>query len=134
MDASSTNPKIIEALLNIENGYAKYITGDAQIDSHIRRKLSKNPMAVDLLLQRENWTHIDYYGLCMNESDAAINFLLKSFGDHTWNDKIFPDALHTNKNPRAKRLIDLYLKGCNFANRKECITYFAEKYNIDLVI
>ena len=70
----------------------------------------------------------------MNENDKVMDFLFTSFKNHTWCDKIFPDALHKNKNIRAQKLIDLYLKRCGFANRKECITYYAEQKNLHLDI
>ena len=128
--ASSRNESVLRSLLAIQsNGYTS-------LDYYGFCQLSENSCdyAVNWLLEPENLGNIRFDYFCMNENDKAIDFLFASFKNHTWNDKIFPDALHKNKNPRAKRLIDLYLKGCDFANRKECITYFAEHKNIHLDI
>ena len=128
--ASSQNESDLRSLLAIQpNGYTS-------LDYYGFCLLSRNScdFAVDWLLLIENQGHISYNYFCMNENNKVMDFLFTSFKNHTWCDKIFPDALHKNKNIRAKKLIDLYLKRCGFANRKECITYYAEQKNLHLDI
>jgi hypothetical protein len=126
--ASSHNENVLSKLLAIQ------ADGFPDLDYYDLRKLSENSSDYAVTWLLENPGHIVYSNFCINENDKAINYLYESFNNHTWYTKIFPDALHKNKNPRAKKLIDLYLKGCGFANRKECITYFAEQKNIHLDI
>ena len=126
--ASSHNESDLRTLLAFQS------SGYTSLDYYGYCLLSRNScdFAVDWLLK--NPGHISYVDLCMNENNKVMDFLFTSFKNHTWCDKIFPDALHKNKNPRAKGLIELYLKRCGFANRKECITYYAEQKNLHLDI
>lgn len=129
-NASSQNESVLRSLVAIQpNGYTS-------LDNYGFCQLSENPtdFAVEWLLLPENQGRISYPEFCMNQNNKAIDFLFASFKNHDWHDKIYPDSLHRNKNPRAKRLIELYLKGCNFANRQECVRYFSEKLQKGIVL
>jgi len=128
--ASSHNESDIRILLAIQSN------GFTSLDDYGFCLLSENSSdyAVDWLLRPENRGHIVYTYFCKNENYKVMDYLYESFKNHTWCDKIFPDALHKNKNPRAKGVIELYLKRCGFANRKECIKFYAEQKNMHLDI
>lgn len=127
-NASSQNESVLRSLLAIKpNGYTS-------LDYDGFCKLSANPcdVAVDWLL--ENPGHIVYYDFCMNENNKAIDFLFTTFNKCSWHNKIFPGALHKNKNRRAQKIIDIFINECGFANRKECIKFYAEQKNMHLDI
>ena len=127
-NASSHNESDLRSLLTIQpNGYTS-------LDYYGFCLLSENSCnyAVDWLLRPENQGHIVYPYFCRNKNHTALAFLYKSLKNNTWHDKIFPGELNKYNNKFAQNIINIYLKECGFANRKECVTYFAEQKNIHI--
>lgn len=130
-DFTTSDEGVLKKLLGIKpNGYPPILNEYDLLD------LSLNPsnFAVNWLIHRDNRDNIKYHYFCMNENDKAIDFLLKTFKDGTWHDKIFPGFLHKNKNPRAQRLIDIYVSKCGFDNRQQLIDHYHKDLNEPLII
>ena len=130
-DFTTSDEGVLKKLLGIKpNGYPPILNEYDLLD------LSLNPsnFAVNWLIHRDNRDNIKYHYFCMNENDKAIDFLLETFKDCTWHDKIFPGFLHKNKNPRAQRLIDIYVSKCGFDNRQQLIDHYHKDLNEPLII